>query len=41
MTGIDRLEEMTVLKQVEYKGSLVEAAWPLGCAIEVLSSPSA
>ncbi|CAA2984185.1 apyrase-like [Olea europaea subsp. europaea] len=39
--GIDRLEEMTVLKQVEYKGSLVEAAWPLGCAIEVLSSPSA
>ncbi|CAI9783555.1 unnamed protein product [Fraxinus pennsylvanica] len=39
--GVDPLEEVTVLNQVEYKGSLVGAAWPLGCAIEVLSSSSA
>ncbi|KAI3455772.1 hypothetical protein Pfo_012435 [Paulownia fortunei] len=38
--GIDRLQEITVLKEVEYKGSLIEAAWPLGCAVELLSSSS-
>ncbi|KAL2493978.1 apyrase 2 [Forsythia ovata] len=38
--GVAPFEEMTVLKEVLYKGSLVEAAWPLGCAIEVLSSSS-
>ncbi|KAK6118545.1 hypothetical protein DH2020_047715 [Rehmannia glutinosa] len=36
--GIDPLQEIRVLRQVDYKGSLVEAAWPLGCAVELLSS---
>ncbi|GFQ00834.1 apyrase [Phtheirospermum japonicum] len=38
--GINPLQEIRVLKQVEYKksGSLLEAAWPLGCAVELLSS---
>ncbi|PIN24283.1 Nucleoside phosphatase [Handroanthus impetiginosus] len=38
--GVDPLHEISVLKQVKYKGSLLEAAWPLGCAVELLSSSS-
>ncbi|KAK4440387.1 Apyrase [Sesamum alatum] len=36
--GLDPLQEIRVLKEVKYKGSLVGAAWPLGCAVELLSS---
>ncbi|KAL3616639.1 hypothetical protein CASFOL_039033 [Castilleja foliolosa] len=38
--GINPVQEIRVLQQVEYKqsGALLEAAWPLGCAVELLSS---
>ncbi|KAL0398078.1 UNVERIFIED_CONTAM: Apyrase [Sesamum radiatum] len=36
--GVDPLQEITVLKEVSYKGSSIEAAWPLGCAVELVSS---
>ncbi|KAG6393941.1 hypothetical protein SASPL_144516 [Salvia splendens] len=35
--GLDSFEEVTVVKNVDYKGSLIGAAWPLGCAVELLS----
>lgn len=35
--GLDPFEEVTVVKNVDYKGSLIGAAWPLGCAVELLS----
>ncbi|KAL2555159.1 apyrase 2 [Forsythia ovata] len=35
---LDAYEKVSVVKQVEYKNSQVEAAWPLGCAIDVISS---
>nr|ACJ85398.1 unknown [Medicago truncatula] len=36
--GLDPLQEITAGKQIEYQDSLVEAAWPLGHAVEVISS---
>ncbi|KAL7120031.1 hypothetical protein ACP275_02G098400 [Erythranthe tilingii] len=40
--GVNRLKEITVVKQLEYKKDsslpLLEAAWPLGCAVELVSS---
>ncbi|KAL0363779.1 UNVERIFIED_CONTAM: putative apyrase 1 [Sesamum calycinum] len=36
--GVDPLQDITVLKEVKYKGSSLEAAWPLGCAVELVSS---
>ncbi|KAL8172287.1 hypothetical protein V2J09_024091 [Rumex salicifolius] len=34
--GLGVSQEITLVKKVEYAGSLVEAAWPLGSAIEVI-----
>lgn len=36
--GIADKQEFTLVKQVEYNGAPVEAAWPLGAAIDELSS---
>lgn len=35
--GIDRNQDITLVKKITYRGSEVEASWPLGSAIELVS----
>ncbi|KAL2320436.1 hypothetical protein Fmac_029405 [Flemingia macrophylla] len=36
--GLDPLQEVVVANEIEYQDSLMEAAWPLGSAIQAISS---
>ena len=36
--GLGEAQEVTLVKQIEFKGVPTEAAWPLGCAINTLGA---
>jgi len=38
LAGLDPLQEITSGKEIEYQDAVVEAAWPLGNAVEAISS---
>jgi len=38
LAGLDPEQEITVAEGIEYQNSIVETAWPLGTAIEAISS---
>jgi len=38
LAGLDPWKEIIVANEIEYQGALVEGAWPLGSAIEAISS---
>ncbi|MCD9638851.1 Apyrase [Datura stramonium] len=38
--GLNPYKDITVIHDVQYKNYLVGAAWPLGCAIDLVSSTS-
>ncbi|CAN4095736.1 unnamed protein product [Withania somnifera] len=38
--GLNPNKDMTVIHDVKYKNYLVGAAWPLGCAVDLISSSS-
>lgn len=38
LTGLDPLQEITAGKEIEYQDAIVEASWPLGNAVEAISS---
>lgn len=38
LAGLDPLQEITSGKEIEYQDAVLEAAWPLGNAVEAISS---
>lgn len=36
--GVDPTKKITVATELEHKGSVLDASWPLGCAVELVSS---
>ena len=38
VTGLDPFKKVTLVRQINYQNSLIGAAWPLGSAIDAVSS---
>lgn len=36
--GLDRLQNITLVNRINYKGSFIDTAWPLGSAIDAISA---